>query len=58
VTAANGAALLEREQLLGTEALVVDLGSSLDEVLKVGASQEVSKLDEFAVVLILDCSSY
>src|SRR4051812_36550508 len=48
------AALLECQQLLGTERLVVDLGRGLDQVLKVGAGEEVPEVDEFAVVLILD----
>jgi hypothetical protein len=51
---ALGAALLEGEQLLGTEGLVVDLGRGLDEILKVCAEKEVAEVDEFAVVLILD----
>lgn len=46
--------LLEREQLLGTERLVVDLRRRLDEVLQVGAQEEVAQVDELAVVLILD----
>lgn len=49
-----GAALLEGEQLLSTEGLVVDLGRRLDEVLEVGAEQEVPEVDELAVVLVLD----
>lgn len=48
------AALLEREQLLRTERLVVDLRSRLDQVLEVRAEEEVSEVDEFAVVLVLD----
>ena len=32
----------------------MDLRCRLDEVLKVGAEQEVSEVDEFAVVLVLD----
>lgn len=47
-------ALLERKQLLGTERFVVDLGCRLDQVLKVGAGQEVAEVDKFAVLLILD----
>src|SRR5690348_1482506 len=38
--AANGRALLEGKQLLGTEGLVVDLGGGLDEILEVGAEEE------------------
>lgn len=48
------AALLQCKQLLGTESLVVDLGSGLDEVLEVGSEQKVSQVDEFAVVLVLN----
>lgn len=48
------AALLECEQLLGTESLVVDLGRCLDEILEVSAQQEVPQVDELAVVLVLD----
>lgn len=48
------AALLQRQQLLGTEALVVDLGRRLDEVLEVCPEQEVPQIDELAVVLVLD----
>ena len=47
--------VLEGEQLLGTEGLVVDLRSGLDEVLQVGAGEEVAEVDEFAVGLVLDC---
>jgi len=32
----------------------VDLGCGLDEVLEMGAGEEVSEVDEFAVVLILN----
>lgn len=32
----------------------MDLGCGLDEVLEVGAEEEVSEVDEFAVVLVLD----
>lgn len=46
--------LLEREQLLGAERLVVDLRRRLDEVLQVGAGQEVAQRDELAVRLVLD----
>jgi hypothetical protein len=53
--AANGGALLEGEQLLGAERFVVDLGRGLDQVLQVGAGEKVAQVDEFAVVLVLDC---
>jgi hypothetical protein len=52
---ADGRALLERKQLLGTEGLVVDLRGCLDEVLQVGAGKEVAEVYEFAVGLVLDC---
>jgi hypothetical protein len=48
------AALLEGKELLGTERLVVDLRSRLDEVLEVRAEEEVAEIDEFAVVLVLN----
>ena len=48
-------ALLEGKQLLGAERLVVDLCGRLDQVLQVGAGEEVAEVDEFAVVLVLDC---
>jgi hypothetical protein len=53
--AADGRALLEREELLSTEGFVVDLGSGLNQVLQVGACEEVAEIDEFAVGLVLDC---
>lgn len=46
--------LLEGQQLLGAEGLVVDLRGGLDEILQVGSEEEVSEVDEFAVVLVLD----
>ena len=48
------AALLKCKQLLGTESLVVDLRCRFDQILEVGAGKEVSEVDEFAVVLILN----
>jgi hypothetical protein len=54
--AADGRALLEGEQLLGTEGLVVDLRGRLDEVLQVCAGEEVAEVDKFAVGLVLDCA--
>jgi hypothetical protein len=48
-------ALLEGKQLLGAERFVVDLCGRLDQVLQVGAGEEVAEVDEFAVVLVLDC---
>lgn len=47
-------ALLEREQLLGTERLVVDLRGCLNQVLEMCAGEEVAKVDEFAVLLVFD----
>jgi len=47
-------ALLEGKQLLGAERLVVDLCGRLDQVLQVGAGEEVAEVDEFAVVFVLD----
>lgn len=51
---AGSAAFLQSQQLLGTEGLVVDLAGSLNQVLQVGAGQEVAQVDELAVVLVLD----
>ena len=53
---AESGAFLKCEQLFGTERFVVDLRSGLNEVLEVSAGQEVTEVDEFAVVLVLDCS--
>jgi len=33
----------------------VDLRGGFNEILKVGTSEEVAEIDEFAVVLILNC---
>jgi hypothetical protein len=52
--AALGAALLQSKQLLGAEGLVVDLAGGLDQVLQVGAGEEVAEVDELAVSLVLD----
>jgi hypothetical protein len=52
---ADSRALLEGQQLLGAEGLVVDLCGRLDEVLQVGAREEVAEVYEFAVGLVLDC---
>lgn len=54
--ATNGGALLEGKQLLGAERLVVDLCGGFNEVLQVGAGEEVTEVDEFAVGLVLDCA--
>lgn len=52
--ATGSAALLQGQQLLGTEGLVVDLACGLDQILQVGAGQEVAQVNELAVVLVLD----
>lgn len=49
-----GGALLESHELFGTEGLIVDLGGGFNEVLEMGACEEVAEVDEFAVVLVLD----
>ena len=48
------AAFLEREQLLGAEGLVVDVGGGVDQVVRVGAQQHVTQVEELAVVRVLD----
>jgi hypothetical protein len=53
-TSTASTALLQGQQLLGTEGLVVDLAGSLDQILKVGAGQEVAQVDKFTVVFVLD----
>jgi hypothetical protein len=47
-------ALLECEELLRPECLVVDLGGGLDEVLQVGAKEEVADVDKLAVGRVFD----
>jgi hypothetical protein len=47
-------ALLEGKQLLGAERLVVDLCGRLDQVLQMGAGEEVTEVDKLAVVFVLD----
>ena len=54
LAASTSAALLQGEQLLGTECLVVDLGRGLDQVLQVGTQQKVTQVHKLAVLLILD----
>ena len=49
-----GAALLQCKQLLRTEGLVVDLACRFNQVLKVCACEEVTEIDEFAVVFVLN----
>ena len=46
-------AVLESQQLLGTEGFVVDLRGSFDEILQMGTREEIAESDEFAVRLIL-----
>jgi hypothetical protein len=53
-TSTASTALLQGQQLLGTEGLVVDLAGGLDQVLQVGAGQEVAQVDKFTVVFVLD----
>jgi hypothetical protein len=54
-TAATGsAALLQGQELLGTEGLVVDLAGGLNQVLQVGAGKEIAQVNKLAVVLIFD----
>lgn len=50
-----GSVFLECVELLRAEGLVVDLSGGFNQVLQMGASEEVAKIDEFAVVLILNC---
>lgn len=50
----SSAALLQREQLLSTEGLVVNLAGSFDQVLQVSAGEEVTQVNKFAVALVLD----
>jgi hypothetical protein len=50
--ATSRAALLQREKLFGTEGLVMDLAGGLDQVLEVCTGEEVSEIDEFAMILV------
>lgn len=50
---ADSTAFLEGKQLLGSEALVVNLACRFDQVLEMGAGEEVAQIDELAVGLIL-----
>jgi hypothetical protein len=47
-----GATFLECEELLGAERFVVDLRCGFDQILQMGPKEEVSQVDEFAVVLV------
>lgn len=51
--ASCSATLLQCKKLLGTERLIVDLACCFDEILKMGASQEVPQIHKLAMVLIL-----
>jgi hypothetical protein len=53
-TMANCARFFECEQLLGAEGLIVDLRRCLDEVLQMGAGEEVAEIDKLAVIFILN----
>jgi hypothetical protein len=48
------AVLLEGKQLLGAERLVVDQRGRFNQILQMGACQEVAQVNKLAVVLILD----
>ena len=50
----GSAALLQSQKLLGTEGLVVNLAGGLNEILEVGASQEIAQVYKLAVVLVLN----
>lgn len=52
--AACCAALLQSQKLLGTVGFVVDLAGGFDQVLQMGAGEEISQVDELAVVLVFD----
>lgn len=54
IVTSGSAALLQSQQLLGTERLIVDLAGGFDKILEMGTGEEVSKVNKFAVVLILD----
>ena len=50
----SSAAFLQGHQLLSAEGLVVDLAGGFNEILEMGAGQEVAQVHEFAVVLVFD----
>lgn len=56
--AARSAAFLECQQLLRSECLVVNLTGSFDQILQVGAKEEIAQVDEIRMSLVLhvDCS--
>lgn len=51
---AGSTALLQSKKLLSTESLIVYLTGGFDQVLEVGAGQEVAEVDEFAVVFVFN----
>jgi hypothetical protein len=50
----GGTALLQGQELFGTERFIVDLGGGFDQILEVRAGEEVSQMDEFAVVFVFN----
>ena len=56
-TSTSSTTLFECQQLFGTEGFVVNLGGCFNEILKVGTCQEVSEVDKFTVILVLDYST-
>jgi hypothetical protein len=48
------AGLLQSKELLASERLVVDLGGGFNEILEVGAEEEITQVDKLAVTFILD----
>lgn len=49
----SSAAFLECEQLLSAECLIMNLWRGFDKILKMCSGEEVAKVDELAMVLIL-----
>ena len=47
-----GRLLLQSEELFRAEAFVVDLRRRFDEILEMGAGEEVAEVDEFAVAFV------
>jgi hypothetical protein len=50
----SGAALLKCQQLLCAEGFVMNLRCGFDQILEVGTGEEVSEVDKFAMVLVLN----
>jgi hypothetical protein len=46
--------ILQGKKLFGAESLVMNLAGSFNEILKVGAGEEISEIDEFAVIGVFD----